>query len=55
MVPLMVGLAQQSATHALNLSQKVCNHSMSDMTVQFQFFNFEQLYHQFLSRQGSFF
>ena len=55
LVTLMVGLAQQSAIHALNLSQKVCNHSMSDITVEFQLFNFEQLYHQFLSRQGSFF
>ena len=55
LVTLMVGLAQQSAIHTLNLSQKVCNHSMFDITVQFQFFNFEQLYHQFLSHQGSFF
>ena len=55
LVTLMVGLAQQSAIHTLNLSQKVCNHSMSDITVQFQFFNFEQLYHQFLSHQGSLF
>ena len=55
LVTLMVGLGQQSAIHTLNLSQKVCNHSMSDITVQFQFFNFKQLYHQFLSHQGSFF
>ena len=57
LVTLMVGLGQQSAIHTctLNLSQKVCNHSMSDITVQFQFFNFEQLYRQFLSHQGSFF
>ena len=49
LVTLMVGLGQQSAIHTLNLSQKVCNHSMSDIIVQFQFFNFKQLYHQFLS------
>ena len=55
LVTLMIRLGQQSAIHTLNLSQKVCNHSMSDITVRFQFLNFEQLYHQFLSHEGSFF
>ena len=54
LVNLMVGLARQSAIHTLNLLLKVSNHSMSDITVQFHFFNFGQLYDRFLFRQGSF-
>ena len=30
------------------------NHSKPDITVQFRFFNFEQLYHRFLSQQRQF-
>ena len=58
MIPSLVtphGWAGSAIGNYIHLSQKVCNHSMSDITVQFQFFNFEQLYHQFLSHQGSFF
>ena len=52
-ITLMVGLGQPAAIHMSysKLVKKVCNHSKSDITVQFQFFNFKQLY-QFLSHQG---
>ena len=40
LVTLMVGLAQQSSIHTLNLSQKVCNHSMSDINSSVSIFQF---------------